>query len=198
MQSVKRKLNRPVIVEGRYDKIKITSVFDAVVITTDGFGIFKNEEKRDFIKTLAKERGLIVCTDSDGAGKVIRGHLNGLVPPELITNVYIPRIKGKEKRKTRPSAEGLLGVEGVDTETLLHAFMPFVSEKENPGEKITPADLYELGLCGKQNSASLREKISDRLGLPPLSSKAFCEAVNFLYSKERVEKELEKIGEENG
>ena len=194
---MKQKIDRPVIVEGKYDKIKLSSVFDAVIITTDGFGIFKNKEKRDLIKTLAKERGAIVATDSDGAGKVIRGHLNGLVPPEMIANVYIPQIKGKEKRKTRPSAEGYIGVEGVDKETLLRIFAPFLSGAEAPAEKLTPADLYELGLCGKENSAKLRERVSERLGLPPLSSKAFCEAVNFLYTKERIGKEIGKITEED-
>ena len=196
MQSVKPVIDRPVIVEGKYDKIKLASVFDAVIITTDGFGIFKNKEKRDFIKALAKERGVIVCTDSDGAGKVIRGHLGGLVPPDMIANVYIPRIKGKEKRKTHPSAEGYIGVEGVDKETLLRVFAPFISGSETARAAITPADLYEMGLCGKANSARLRSALCERLGLPPLSSKAFCEAVNYLYTKERIAAELSKITED--
>ncbi len=197
MQPVKRRIDRPVIVEGKYDKIKIASCFDALVITTDGFGIFKNKEKRELIKAVSAERGVIICTDSDGAGGVIRSHLNGLVPPDRIVNVYIPRIKGKEKRKTRPSAEGYLGVEGVDSETLYKVFAPFFDGAERTGEKMTAADLYELGLCGRENSEKRRRARCVRLGLPPLSSKAFADAAGYLYTKEEIAAESEKITEDD-
>ena len=194
---MKQRIDRPVIVEGKYDKIKIASCFDALVITTDGFGIFRNKEKRELIKAVSAERGVIVCTDSDGAGGVIRSHLNGLVSPDKIVNVYIPRIKGKEKRKIRPSAEGYLGVEGVDCETLHKVFAPFIDGAEITGEKITAADLYELGLCGRENSEKRRHALCERLGLPPLSSKAFSDAVGYLYTKDKIAEESGKITEED-
>ena len=191
---MKIKLGMPVIVEGKYDKIRLSSLLDTVIITTDGFGIFKNEEKRALIKALAKERGVIVAADSDGAGKVIRSHLNGLVPPELIINVYIPCVKGKERRKLAPSREGLLGVEGMDTETLVRIFSPYASDRERTSAGFDPARLYELGLSGKENSAELRSRLSIQLGLPPsLSAKAFSSAVNFLYTEEDVLSALNEI-----
>ena len=108
------KLDRPVIVEGKYDVIKLSNILDALIIKTDGFGIFKDKEKQQLLLRLAGEKGIIVLTDSDGAGFVIRNFISSIIPPDKITHVYIPDISGKEKRKTAPSAEGKLGVEGVE------------------------------------------------------------------------------------
>lgn len=112
------KVDRPVIVEGRYDKIRIASLIEGTVITTDGFGVFKNSEKKALIRRLASERGVIILTDSDGGGLVIRSYLNSVLPKDKIINLYIPAVKGREKRKKEDSKEGLLGVEGIDCDTL--------------------------------------------------------------------------------
>ena len=116
------KLDRPVIVEGKYDVIKLSNIIDGIIIKTDGFGIFKNKEKQKLLRSLAKEKGIIVLTDSDGAGFVIRNFISSIVPADKITHVYIPDVFGKEKRKTEASAEGKLGVEGIKEYVLLEAF----------------------------------------------------------------------------
>ena len=185
---MKLKIKTPVIVEGKYDKIKLLSYIDATVITTDGFGIFNDPEKREYIKKLCKD-GVIIATDSDGAGALIRGHLNGILPPDRIYNVYIPQIKGKEKRKKEASAEGYLGVEGMDGETVTRIFAPYAADEINKKSDITRADLYKYGLCGGENSAGLRKKLCEASGLPEnLSAKALCDALGRLYDKDEIER----------
>ena len=180
------RLDRPVIVEGKYDKLKLSSILDATIITTNGFGIFNDKEKRLLIRRLAEKNGIFVLTDADGAGLVIRNLLRGCVPKEKITNIYIPAVKGKERRKSAPSKEGYLGVEGIDTETLTAIFAPFAVGNSEPTEraKVTKADFYAAGLSGGEGSAEKRQKLAEKLGLPPhMSANALLEAINLLYPR---------------
>ena len=193
---MKLKINMPVIVEGKYDKIKLISLLDALIITTDGFGIFKNEKKTEYIKAICKD-GVIIATDSDGAGNLIRGHLKGVLPPELIYNVYIPQIKGKEKRKASASKEGYLGVEGTDKETLLNLFLPFASDPAPETDIVTRTDLYNYGLFGKENSTQKRKKLCRALSLPDnISAKALCEVCSRLYGKKKTEELVKSLTEQ--
>lgn len=170
------KIEQAVIVEGKYDKIKLESILDTVIIATDGFGIFKDREKQKFIRTLAEKRGILILTDSDSAGFVIRSFLSGIVNPDSITHVYIPDIFGKEKRKSEPSKEGKLGVEGVKTEVILEAFKKAgIIGKETDGNaserrEVTKTDLYEDGISGKSNSNLKRRALLKNLGLPERTS----------------------------
>ena len=156
------KIDRVVIVEGRYDKIKLSSVIDGIIIETDGFGIFNNKEKQKLIRKLAETKGLLILTDSDSAGFKIRSFIRGIVPAEYIKHAYIPDIFGKEKRKTEPSKEGKLGVEGVKVPVIIEALEKagVLCEKTKKSERreITKLDLYEDGLSGKENSDALRPK----------------------------------------
>ncbi len=189
----KIKIDMPVIVEGKYDLIKLDSIIDADIITTNGFGIFKDKEKGGYIKKLAEKKGVIVLTDSDGAGLVIRNHLKSVLPKEKIFNVYPPQIEGKEKRKTAPSKEGLLGVEGIDAQTLRQLFLPFSSETTDENtQKVTKLDFYLDGLSGKPQSEEKRKKLQRMIGVPcNISSNALLDAINHLYSYEEY-KELIK------
>lgn len=190
-------ISRPIIVEGKYDKIKLNSLVKANIITTDGFGIFNAKEKAKLIRRLAAERGIIVITDSDGAGLVIRNFLRNLVPKEKITHIYIPQIKGKERRKDAPSKEGFLGVEGMDADLLRKALAPFADGELKPRMKMTKADLYELGLSGGTDSALRREKLAKALDLPQnLSANALLEAICMLISEEEFQNAYRSISEE--
>ena len=165
----KLKIPYTVVVEGKYDKARIDSVCDARVITTDGFGIFKKSEKLALIRRLAKELPIIVLTDSDGAGKLIRSHLSSAIPPERIIQLYIPQIKGKERRKSVPSAEGTLGVEGMEREIIYDLLKPYEDERaflridDNP---LSKTDFYIDGLTSHEGSAERRDEIAVKLGLP--------------------------------
>ena len=187
MSSEKIKIPLPVIVEGKYDKIKLSSVIEGEIIVTDGFGVFQGRDKLSLIKRLSGN-GVIVLTDSDGAGKVIRAHLSSAIPSEKIYNLYIPKIKGKEKRKKEGSKEGTLGVEGVSTDILRGIFESFLktySIEEKKGEKLKKADLFELGLSGSEGSGDRRDKIAESLGLPSgLTAPAFVSAVNVIMTRE--------------
>jgi ribonuclease M5 len=172
-----------ILVEGKYDKIRIESLLDATVFTTEGFGIFRNEEKRSLFRRLAKTRGIVILSDSDGAGKVIRGHLHTLCGKEGITDLYIPPIPGKEKRKAASSKEGLLGVEGIDNETLLQLFQKsgLLEDGKAPLPRYEKNDLYHLGYFGKEDSKAKREQILEKNRLPKtLSSNAFLDVINLL------------------
>ena len=188
-------IKEAVIVEGRYDKIKLSEVIDTPVIETGGFRIFKDKEKQNLIRKIAEERGILVLTDSDSAGFVIRNFLKGSVPEEKIKHAYIPQLKGKEKRKSEESKEGLLGVEGVSAEIIADAVRKsgatiLGEDNEIKKSEITKQDLYELGLTGKENSAILREELLRKLELPTyLSTNAMLSALNCLYSLEEL-KEL--------
>ena len=183
------KLNEAVIVEGRYDKILLRGFIDAPIIETGGFRVFKDKEKQKLIRKLSETRGIIIMTDSDSAGFVIRNFLRGIVSAGKIKHCYIPQIRGKEKRKAEVSKEGYLGVEGLDEKTIIEALersgVNICSKSaETEFEEITKADYYELGLSGKENSAKLREKLLKKLGMPTyLSANAFLAVLNCFYSK---------------
>lgn len=183
------KLNEAVIVEGRYDKILLRGFIDAPIIETGGFRVFKDKEKQKLIRKLSETRGIIIMTDSDSAGFVIRNFLSGIVPAGKIKHCYIPQIRGKEKRKAEVSKEGYLGVEGLDEKTIIEALersgVNICSKSaETKFEEITKTDFYELGLSGKENSAKLREKLLKKLGMPTyLSANAFLAVLNCFYSK---------------
>lgn len=189
----KIKVGIPVIVEGKYDKIKLSSVIDAHIVTTDGFGVFKNAERVRLIKKLA-ENGIIILTDSDGGGRIIRSKLCSSVPADKIYNLYVPRVEGKEKRKSAPSKEGVLGVEGIDADVLRTIFSDFVSRHSFSGEKcsgeeITMADFYERGFTGTEDSRKKRDNFALSLGLPPgMTANSLLSAVNVLMNKEEFKK----------
>ena len=184
-------ISRPIIVEGKYDKIKLSRVVNAHIVTTDGFGIFSQAQKNALIRRLAEENGVIVLTDSDGAGLVIRNHLRNILPPDKIIHLYTPRIKGKEKRKNTPSKEGFLGVEGMATEWLEKALAPFADGGAKPRMQLTKADLYALGLSGGPNSEIRRRELSRLLQLPDnLSANALLEAICLLVTPEEFDRAI--------
>ena len=186
----KKKIDFPIIVEGKYDKIKIKSLFEACVITTEGFGVFKNSEKLALIRKLAEKSKIIVFTDSDGAGKVIRSHVTSAIPKDRLIQLYTPQVKGKEKRKTEASKAGFLGVEGTDSEILRNLLVPFANDAvEATVERveIEKVDLFELGLTGGADSAARRDELAVRLGLPrDMTPNALLAALNVLISKEEL------------
>ena len=180
---MKPRCSKVIIVEGKYDKIRIESLLDATIITTEGFGIFKNEEKRNLIKALAEKRGLVILADPDGAGKVIRGHLHTLTGGKGITDLYVPPLEGKERRKSQGSKEGLLGVEGISNETLLSLFEKSgLLDGDAPAKPAyTKTDLYRLGYFGREDSKARREAVLEQNFLPKnLSSSAFLDVINLL------------------
>lgn len=183
----KIKLTEAVIVEGKYDKIKLSNILDAFIIETNGFAIFKDKSKLSFIKKLAKERGIIILTDSDHAGFMIRNYISSGVPKEQIKNVYIPDIFGKEKRKDTPSKEGKLGVEGMTKEVILASLekagvSSTSSVCDNP---ITTVDFYDLGLSGGANSRAKRKAVCKALELPEfLSTSSLISCINNFMTKE--------------
>lgn len=180
------KLDKPVIVEGKYDKITLENVIDALIIPTDGFGIFKNTEKCIMIRTLAEKNGIIVMTDSDSAGNMIRSHIKKIVGSAQIINVYIPRIEGKEKRKKQSGKEGILGVEGMNTETLEKVLIKSgvtLKRAQADGARITKTDMFTYGLSGGSNSAEKRKSLLRKLELPEnLSPNAMLDVLNTLFT----------------
>ena len=193
------KLKQAVIVEGKYDKIKLSSIIDTLIIETDGFQIFKDKEKLGYIRLLAETRGVIIMTDSDSAGFLIRSHLVGSVKDGEIINVYIPDIKGREKRKEKDSADGLLGVEGMSEEVILSALSAAgvtadKTDKTEATRRVTKADLYDDGLSGGKNSKELREKLLSELGLPKrISANAIPKALEYLVTYDQYKKAVNKI-----
>lgn len=188
-------ISRVIVLEGKYDKIKLSSVTDAMMITTEGFGIFKDSEKRALLIRLAKERGLIVLSDSDSAGRLIRSHLRAFIPADRMINLYVPCIKGKERRKTEHSKEGLLGVEGIDADYLRSLLAPYADGNPPPEhEKIDKTDLFRDGFSGGESSSQKREALLEALELPrALSTKALIEAVNLLGGRELYESAKDKM-----
>lgn len=178
----------PIIVEGKYDKIKLDSIINAKVITTDGFGIFSDKEKLHLIRALSEKSKIILLTDSDGGGHIIRAYIKTAIPKDRLINLYIPRIEGKEKRKAVGSKEGTLGVEGIDKSKLLEILSPFSLENEKAVHSdITKADLYALGLSGRDNSSMLRARLLNRLNMPTsMSPNAMLQAISILYTKEEI------------
>lgn len=182
-----------IIVEGRYDKIKLSGIVDAPIIETNGFRVFSDKEKQALIRDIAAKRGILVLTDSDGAGFVIRNFLRGAVPKEQIKHCYIPQIEGKERRKPQKSKEGLLGVEGVTDEIIIDAIRKsgatILGEEQKQRQEITKADLFELGLTGGENSAQKRQALLKKLNMPTyLSTNALLTALNCLYSLEEIKR----------
>lgn len=196
------KLREAIITEGKYDKIKLSGLFDTVILTTDGFGIFKDKEKQRLVRRLARERGILVLTDSDSAGFVIRSFLSGIVEPQYVTHVYIPDIFGKEKRKDAPSKEGKLGVEGVRTEVILEALRKAgVMASEVPCDEncrtVTKTDFMEDGLSGGQNSADRRRALLRQLDLPEhTSANAMLKIINTFMTYEDYKAAVEKLGKD--
>lgn len=182
------KLDLPIIVEGKYDMIKLSSIFDTIILTTDGFGIFKNKEKVELIKKLSEKNGIIILTDSDSAGGIIRSYLKSILPDNKIHHIFLPRIKGKEKRKTKNSSEGLLGVEGIDKETILTAFERFLPKKASQNKKaINTAFLMSQGLSGGSESSLKRKYLLDRLNLPYcISTATFKKILSEISSEEEI------------
>lgn len=185
----KPRINEVIVVEGKYDAAAVSNAVDALVITTDGFSVFSKNETKELIKTLGKQRGLIVLTDSDGAGFKIRNYINNFAHDINIKNAYIPSIKGKESRKEQESKEGLLGVEGVSKETILNALKSAGAFEKNAFDEkqITFTDLYNLGLSGTKQSMEKRHALLSRLGLPlRLSKNALRQVLSSLYSLEQL------------
>ncbi|MBE6584855.1 MAG: DUF4093 domain-containing protein [Ruminococcaceae bacterium] len=193
----KLKIDFPIIVEGKYDKIKIASIADACVIQTDGFGVFKNSERLALIRKLAEKSKIIVLTDSDGAGKVIRSHITSAIPRDRLIQLYTPQIEGKEKRKTAPSAQGYLGVEGTDAQLLRSLLEPFSSGSSDGYEQrqeITKLDFFEFGLSGAKDSAVRRDVVAKKLGLPEkITANALLAAVNVLLRKDEFVRLMQNL-----
>lgn len=198
-ETKKLHLDRPVIVEGKYDKEKLSSFLCGTVITTDGFGIFNKKEKLALIRRLAANGGIILLTDSDGAGGVIRSYITSAVPSGSVTQLYIPKIIGKERRKKTPSRAGTLGVEGIDTERLYRLLLPFSREGGadagyRNGEKITKVDLYADGLSGCDGAEARRDALAARIELPPgMTPNAFLSALNVLLTRDEYKNLVSEI-----
>ena len=189
---MKAKIREVIVVEGRYDKNTLLQVVDATVVETGGFGVFNDKEKLAFLRRLAEKRGLILLTDSDGAGFVIRKYLKGALPKEHIKQAYIPDICGKERRKSKAGKEGLLGVEGMNAEVLLETLRrcgaTFEGEASSvPAASITKADMMEKGLVGP-NSAQKRQELLKKLQLPShMTANALMDALNLLLTREEFD-----------
>lgn len=188
--------DRVLVVEGKYDAARLSHLTDAMILLTDGFGIYKDKKRQQLFKTLAKKSGLILFTDSDAAGFRIRTYITNLVGAENVVQAYVPAIHGKEKRKPQPGKEGLLGVEGVEDSIVLQALkdalgpeaVPLGTAAEPKGRPITYTDLYTWGLSGTPGSAERKYALLNALGLPPrLSKKELVEALNRLYRFEELD-----------
>ena len=184
-------IDEVIVVEGRYDKNTLSQLVDATIVETDGFGVFSNAEKLALLRRLADERGLVVLTDSDGAGFVIRNFLKGAIDPARVKHAYIPDVRGKEKRKARPGKEGKLGVEGMKPEVLLatleRAGVNALETQSVPAPRLTKAELYAFGLSGRPDSGARRAALLQKLGLPErLAPNALLDVLNALYSREQL------------
>lgn len=194
----KIKLTEAVIVEGKYDKIKLSNILDAFIIETNGFAVFKDKTKLSFIKKLAKERGIIILTDSDHAGFMIRNYISSGVPKEQIKNVYIPDVFGKEKRKNAPSKEGKLGVEGMTKEVIVEALSKagITSSKSVCSDPVTTVDFYDLGLTGGAGSKAKRKALCKVLDLPEfLSTSSLISCINNFITKEEFYSVCQNLGD---
>ena len=198
------KISLPIAVEGKYDKSTLLSIFDTTVITLGGFAVFNSKEKQLLLRRIAKD-GIIVLTDSDGAGKVIRSFLNGIIPKDKIYNLYIPKVAGKEKRKSAPSKEGLLGVEGMERDELIRVLTPFIVNTDGEGvtikssaEMITKVDFYKDKLTGFDNSAARREKLASYFKLPSgMTPNALIEALNIITDKSEYDSAVEQLSKDS-
>ena len=192
------KIREAIVVEGRYDKNTLSQIVDAPILETSGFGIFKDREQMSFLRQVAERRGLIVFTDSDGAGFVIRNHIKSAIPSKYLKQAYIPDVYGKEKRKAAPGKEGKLGVEGLPPEILLDALRragATIEGEDSPGNKgITKQDLMARGLSGGANAGAKRQLLLKKLGLPErMSANAMLQALNLLCTPEELDLILESL-----
>ena len=193
------KVRQTVIVEGKYDKIKLRSVIDASIVTTEGFGIYSDKKKRALIKAIAEKNGIIVLTDSDFAGRRIRNFIKSFAAGAEILNIHIPKIFGKEKRKRSPSKENILGVEGTDKDLILATFRKYGIGEEGlcpefeKSKRITKADFYADGLSGGRGSSKKREWLCERLDIPYMSSNSLLECLNILADYEKYKKIIEEF-----
>ena len=191
------KIREAIVVEGRYDKNTLSQIVDAPILETSGFGIFKDKEQMSLLRRIAERRGLIVFTDSDGAGFVIRNHIKSAIPGKDLKHAYIPDVYGKEKRKSTPGKEGKLGVEGLSPEILLDSLRragATIEGENSPGNKgITKQDLMARGLSGGANASEKRLALLKKLGLPQrMSANAMLQALNLLCSLEELDAILEQ------
>lgn len=197
------KIREAIVVEGRYDKNTLSQIVDAPIFETAGFGIFKDRERLALLRRVAERRGLIVFTDSDGAGFVIRNHIKSAIPAQYLKHAYIPDIFGKERRKSAPGKEGKLGVEGMRPEVILEALRKggatIEGEETAAKPRITKQDLMELGLSGGQNAGENRRKLMKKLGFPEhMSANALLQALNLLYTLEELTTIVESMEKNNG
>ena len=192
------RIQEAILVEGRYDKNALSQVVDTAIFETGGFGILKDKERIEFLRQVAAKRGLVIFTDSDGAGFVIRNRLKSLLPPQKLLQAYIPQIAGKEKRKQKPGKEGLLGVEGMSPEILIEALhrcgAHFLDENSPlPAGGITRQDLFAWGLMGGDGSREKRETLKRHFGLPShLGTSGFLDALNLIATRAQVAALLEQ------
>ncbi len=193
------RIQEVVVVEGKYDVARLRAVVDTLILDTAGFGIFKDNEKLSFLRSLAKSRGLLVLTDSDSAGFVIRNYLNGAIPPEQIKHAYVPTVEGKEKRKAKPSKEGLLGVEGLDVSLIEQAIrcsgVTVLGETAvSSRASITKLRLFEDGLSGRKDSAEKRRQFQALCGLPSyLSTNQLIRVINTMMTEEQYRLTLDLL-----
>ena len=197
------KIREAIVVEGRYDKNTLSQILDATILETSGFGIFKDKQQMDLLRRVAEKRGLIVFTDSDGAGFVIRNHIKSAIPAKYLKHAYTPDIFGKERRKAAPGKEGKLGVEGMDREVILEALRragaTFDGETVITGAEITKQDMMRLGLSGGTDSSAKRKALMKLLKLPEqMSANAFLQAVNLLCTREEFLSLTEKLEQNDG
>lgn len=197
------KIKEAIVVEGRYDKNTLSQIVDATVLETSGFGIFKDKQQMKLLRQVAEKRGLIVFTDSDGAGFVIRNHIKSAIPGKYLKHAYIPDIMGKERRKAAPGKEGKLGVEGMTPEVILEALRRCGATVEGEGgitsRQITKQDLMTLGLSGGADSSAKRAALQKKLDFPEhMSANALLQALNLLYSLEELAAIIDTMETENG
>lgn len=198
------KIREAIVVEGRYDKNTLSQIVDAPILETKGFGLFKDPKQLELLRSVAKKRGLIVLTDSDGAGFVIRNHIKSAIPAKYLKHAYIPDVAGKEKRKAAPGKEGKLGVEGMSPEVLLAALKNAGATIEGESmaqenDQITKQDFVEFGLSGGPNASERRKRLQNRLHLPEhMSANALLQALNLLLSREELAEIVRKWDNKNG
>ena len=195
------KIKEAIVVEGRYDKNTLSQIVDAPILETSGFGIMKDKQQLKLLRRVAESRGLIIFTDSDGAGFVIRNYLKGAINPNYLLHAYIPDIPGKERRKTAPGKEGKLGVEGMTPQVIMDALRKagatvLGEETARSAGNITKQDMMELGLSGGQGSSELRKQLLKKLDLPEhMSANALLQAVNLLYTLDELREITAQLGE---
>lgn len=203
----KLKIPYPIVVEGKYDRMKLLAVCEGLIIKTDGFGVFKKQEKAALIRALAQKSPIIVLTDSDGGGKVIRSHVSALVPKDRLIQLYIPRIEGKEKRKSEPSKEGTLGVEGMENGLLYDLLRPFSDTENTDAAKklaeianspLSKTDFFIDGITGGENSTQKRDEIAKKFNLPTgMTANALLEAIKVTATYDEYLKAVNRKTESN-